>query len=223
MVLIFALVALASELGLDLLLGGFIAGVITRIALKGRDVRIFESKPTAVGYGFLPFFFITSGLKFRPAGDERPTNALKVLSSWPSSWSCAAQPPAALPRAGPKATAPRSRSSPRPSCRWCRHHHDRGRAGPHALVDRGLAGRRGNPVDHALPARPASSCARAAPAWSRRRARLQRPRAPAGVAHVARSRSASCSSSASRSRSARSCRSGGRPRPCTRGRGSRRS
>jgi Kef-type K+ transport system membrane component KefB len=64
-VLIFALVALASELGLDLLLGGFVAGVIVRLALKGRDVSIFESKLTAVGYGFfIPFFFITSGLKF---------------------------------------------------------------------------------------------------------------------------------------------------------------
>jgi Kef-type K+ transport system membrane component KefB len=64
-VLIFALVALASELGLDLLLGGFVAGIITRLALRGREVAIFESKLTAVGYGFfIPFFFITSGLKF---------------------------------------------------------------------------------------------------------------------------------------------------------------
>ena len=80
-VLIFALVALASELGLDLLLGGFVAGVITRIALKGRDVTIFESKLTAVGYGFfIPFFFITSGLKFDlDALTSDPENVLKVL------------------------------------------------------------------------------------------------------------------------------------------------
>jgi Kef-type K+ transport system membrane component KefB len=79
-VLIFALVALASELGLDLLLGGFVAGVITRVALKGREVRIFESKLTAVGYGFfIPFFFITSGLKFDlDALTSSPENALKV-------------------------------------------------------------------------------------------------------------------------------------------------
>lgn len=62
---VFALAALASELGLDLLLGGFVAGIIVRLALKGREVPIFESKLTAVGYGFLiPFFFVTSGLKF---------------------------------------------------------------------------------------------------------------------------------------------------------------
>jgi Kef-type K+ transport system membrane component KefB len=64
-VLVFGLVALASELGLDLLLGGFVAGLITRQALQGREVAVFESKLTAIGYGFfIPFFFITSGMKF---------------------------------------------------------------------------------------------------------------------------------------------------------------
>jgi Kef-type K+ transport system membrane component KefB len=64
-VLVFGLVALASQLGLDLLLGGFAAGLITRAALRGREVGQFESKLTAVGYGFfIPFFFITSGMKF---------------------------------------------------------------------------------------------------------------------------------------------------------------
>jgi len=79
-VLVFALVALASELGLDLLLGGFVAGVITRIALKDRDVAVFESKLTAVGYGFfIPFFFVTSGLAFNlDALTSSPENALKV-------------------------------------------------------------------------------------------------------------------------------------------------
>lgn len=63
--LIFGLVALAYELGLDLLLGGFVAGLITRLALSGREVELFEAKLTAIGYGFfIPFFFIVSGLKF---------------------------------------------------------------------------------------------------------------------------------------------------------------
>jgi Kef-type K+ transport system membrane component KefB len=61
--LVFGLVALAVELGLDLLLGGFVAGLITRLALRGREVEIFESKVTAIGYGFLiPFFFVYSGM-----------------------------------------------------------------------------------------------------------------------------------------------------------------
>jgi Kef-type K+ transport system membrane component KefB len=64
-VLIFGLAALAADLGLDLLLGGFVAGMITRLALRGREVGVFESKLTAVGYGLLiPFFFVTSGMAF---------------------------------------------------------------------------------------------------------------------------------------------------------------
>jgi Kef-type K+ transport system membrane component KefB len=64
-VLVFAQLTLATHLGLDLLLGGFVAGLITRQALRDHELAIFESKITAVGYGFLiPFFFITSGMKF---------------------------------------------------------------------------------------------------------------------------------------------------------------
>jgi Kef-type K+ transport system membrane component KefB len=64
-VLVFGLVALAADLGLDLLLGGFVAGMITRVALRGREVAVFDSKLNAVGYGLLiPFFFVTSGMGF---------------------------------------------------------------------------------------------------------------------------------------------------------------
>jgi Kef-type K+ transport system membrane component KefB len=64
-VLVFGLVLLAGKLGLDILLGGFVAGMIVRLALKGHEVKIFESKLTAVGFGFfVPFFFVTSGITF---------------------------------------------------------------------------------------------------------------------------------------------------------------
>jgi Kef-type K+ transport system membrane component KefB len=64
-VLVFGLVLLAGELGLDVLLGGFVAGMIVRLALKGHELKVFESKLTAVGFGFfVPFFFITSGIEF---------------------------------------------------------------------------------------------------------------------------------------------------------------
>jgi Kef-type K+ transport system membrane component KefB len=64
-VLIFGLVTLAASLGLDILLGGFVAGIITRLALRGRELEVLESKLSAVGYGFLiPFFFVTSGMNF---------------------------------------------------------------------------------------------------------------------------------------------------------------
>jgi Kef-type K+ transport system membrane component KefB len=62
-VLVFALALLASNLGLDLLLGGFAAGLITREVLRGREVHVFDSKLTAVGFGFfIPFFFVFSGM-----------------------------------------------------------------------------------------------------------------------------------------------------------------
>jgi Kef-type K+ transport system membrane component KefB len=64
-VLVFGLVALAAELGLDVLLGGLVAGLITRAALHDREVGVLESKLAAVGYGFLiPFFFVVSGMRF---------------------------------------------------------------------------------------------------------------------------------------------------------------
>jgi Kef-type K+ transport system membrane component KefB len=64
-VLVFGLVLLAGELGLDILLGGFVAGMIVRLALKGQELQIFESKLTAVGFGFfVPFFFVASGIEF---------------------------------------------------------------------------------------------------------------------------------------------------------------
>jgi Kef-type K+ transport system membrane component KefB len=63
-VLIFALVVLAFHLGLDLLLGGFAAGVIVRYTLGRREVPVFESKLTAVAFGaFVPFFFVVSGMR----------------------------------------------------------------------------------------------------------------------------------------------------------------
>jgi Kef-type K+ transport system membrane component KefB len=63
--LVFGMVTLANDLGLDVLLGGFVAGMIVRAALRGRELQVFESKLTAVGFGFLiPFFFVTSGMNF---------------------------------------------------------------------------------------------------------------------------------------------------------------
>jgi len=62
-VLVFALALLAFELGLDLLLGGFAAGMITRQVLKGHELPGFDSKLRAVAFGvFVPFFFVVSGM-----------------------------------------------------------------------------------------------------------------------------------------------------------------
>lgn len=61
--LVFALVALASSLGIDVVLGAFASGMIVRFVGGGRPMYRFESKLDAVGFGFLiPFFFIRSGM-----------------------------------------------------------------------------------------------------------------------------------------------------------------
>jgi Kef-type K+ transport system membrane component KefB len=63
--LLVALVALAEEFGLDLVLGGFAAGIIVNLAFRGRESVSFERKMDAIGYGFaIPAFFITSGMAF---------------------------------------------------------------------------------------------------------------------------------------------------------------
>jgi Kef-type K+ transport system membrane component KefB len=80
-VLVFALALLASDLGLDLLLGGFAAGVITRQVLKTREVPAFDSKLSAVAFGvFIPFFFVVSGMQLDvDALFGSPSGVLKLV------------------------------------------------------------------------------------------------------------------------------------------------
>ena len=65
--LLVAFVALAEHLGLELILGAFLAGAILNVV--DRDTMAthphFHLKLEAIGYGFLvPVFFVTSGLRF---------------------------------------------------------------------------------------------------------------------------------------------------------------
>ena len=59
-------VALAAKVGLQIILGAFLAGIV--LNLVDRDTAshpIFRSKPDALGYGFLiPVFFVSSGAEF---------------------------------------------------------------------------------------------------------------------------------------------------------------
>ncbi len=119
-VIVFALAALAATLGLDLLLGGFVAGIILRLALRGREVEVLESKLTAVGYGFLiPFFFVASGIGVDlGALTEDPIEFLKVPLFLVLFLIVRGVPPCCCTaRCSGCATAPRSPSSARPSCR----------------------------------------------------------------------------------------------------------
>jgi Kef-type K+ transport system membrane component KefB len=62
MVLLFALLVIAADFGLDVVLGAFLAGVVLRRWAPG-DVHSLEGKLDAVGYGFfIPVFFVTSGM-----------------------------------------------------------------------------------------------------------------------------------------------------------------
>ena len=61
-VLLFALLVIAADFGLDVVLGAFLAGVVLRRWAR-RDVDALEAKLDAVGYGFfIPVFFVTSGM-----------------------------------------------------------------------------------------------------------------------------------------------------------------
>ncbi len=63
--LVLLLVYVASELGLDLLLGAFAAGIVVRLLITGDDSEVIESKLEAIGFGFLiPIFFVVSGIHF---------------------------------------------------------------------------------------------------------------------------------------------------------------
>jgi len=62
--LVTALVLMAAYMGLDLLLGGFAAGIIARQLIGEREAKEFQAKLTAVAFGvFVPFFFVVSGMK----------------------------------------------------------------------------------------------------------------------------------------------------------------
>ncbi len=64
--LLVMLVYLATDFGLDLVLGAFAAGMVVRLALgSGEMTHELEHKLDAIGFGFLiPVFFITTGLTF---------------------------------------------------------------------------------------------------------------------------------------------------------------
>jgi len=63
--LLVLMVLLASELGLDTLLGAFAAGIVLRLALSTDQREELEPRLSAIGFGFLiPLFFVVSGMRF---------------------------------------------------------------------------------------------------------------------------------------------------------------
>ena len=80
--LLVAFVALASVLGLETILGAFIAGVILRVVDGDRAMTHpqFRLKLEAIGFGvFIPVFFVTSGIRFDLAAlISSPVTLLRV-------------------------------------------------------------------------------------------------------------------------------------------------
>jgi Kef-type K+ transport system membrane component KefB len=66
-VLLIGLVALAAQLGLEVILGAFIAGAIISLVDRDREMTHadFRRKLEAAGFGiFIPVFFVTTGVKY---------------------------------------------------------------------------------------------------------------------------------------------------------------
>jgi Kef-type K+ transport system membrane component KefB len=60
--LLIALLVLAGEFGLDVVLGAFLAGVVLRVWTPG-GAEAFQAKLDAIGYGFfIPVFFVVAGM-----------------------------------------------------------------------------------------------------------------------------------------------------------------
>jgi len=76
-VLLVGLLVVAADLGLDAILGAFVAGVVLRLS-KPRDIDVLEHKLDAIGYGFfIPIFFISSGMNLDV--DSIVENPLRLL------------------------------------------------------------------------------------------------------------------------------------------------
>ena len=79
MLLILVLVYLALELGIDLLLGAFTAGIVVRLFVSGDDEPVIAGKLEAIGFGFLvPVFFVVSGMHFDLHALRSPTDLARV-------------------------------------------------------------------------------------------------------------------------------------------------
>ena len=155
-VLVFGLVLLAGKLGLDVLIGGFVAGMIVRLALKGHELQVFESKLTAVGFGFfIPFFFVTSGIDFDLDALGSLGAILKLVMFF-ALFLVVRGAPALLLYRGTLSSRDRAAlafysATELPARR--RDHDDRDRNRPHENLDRGGPGRRRDALDPGLPLR----------------------------------------------------------------------
>ncbi len=155
-VMVFGLVLLAGELGLDVLIGGFVAGMIVRLALRGQELQVFESKLTAVGFGFfVPFFFVTSGIEFDLSALGSAAAIAKLAMFFLLFLFVRGVPAMLLYRSvfgAPRPRGPRLLLGDRAAAGGG-DHDDRRRVGAHGELNRRGTGRRGDALDSGLPLR----------------------------------------------------------------------
>ena len=80
LVVLFALVLLASEFGFDIVLGAFAAGLIVGLITKSDEAEAFRTRIEGIGFGFvIPIFFVATGMRFDlEALFASPTNLLRL-------------------------------------------------------------------------------------------------------------------------------------------------
>ena len=67
--ILLGLVSFANELGMELVLGAYTAGMVIAMLVRDTRAEILENRLTSIGSGFfIPLFFITSGVEFDPPG-----------------------------------------------------------------------------------------------------------------------------------------------------------
>ena len=63
--ILLALVSLANELGMEIVLGAYTAGMAIAMLVRGTKAELLEDRLTSIGSGFfIPLFFVTSGVEF---------------------------------------------------------------------------------------------------------------------------------------------------------------
>jgi Kef-type K+ transport system membrane component KefB len=65
LLILLGLVSLANELGMELVLGAYTAGMVIAMLVRDTRAEILENRLMSIGSGFfIPLFFITSGVEF---------------------------------------------------------------------------------------------------------------------------------------------------------------
>jgi Kef-type K+ transport system membrane component KefB len=83
LMLMMALAILAEHMGIDLVLGAFVAGAITRAAVPHRLHEELMARLDGIGSGFLiPIFFVVSGMRLDLPALEQHPHALLMVPVW---------------------------------------------------------------------------------------------------------------------------------------------